>query len=57
MIAKSIRIIDKAANAMVLGTVGAWAFCVVMVGVYMVKSSLGIDLMDGPSFLHDFYLG
>lgn len=57
MITTSLRLLNKAANQLVLGTVGAWAFCVVMVGVYMVKSSLGIDLFDGPSFLHDFYLG
>ncbi len=57
MIAKTTRLVDEAANRLVLGMVGGWAVCVVMVGVYMVKSSLGIDLMDGPSFLHDFYLG
>ncbi len=57
MIASTLRFLDAAANKMVFGVVGGWAVCIVMVGVYTVKSSLGIDLFDGPSFLHDFYLG
>jgi len=57
MTANALRLLDAAANKLVFGVVGAWGFCIVMVGVYMVKSSLGIDLIDGPSFLHDFYLG
>lgn len=27
----------------------------VMVGMYMLKSLAGIDLLDGPSFLHNFF--
>ena len=35
----------------VLGLVGLG----VMVGIYMLKSMAGIDLLDGASFLHDFF--
>jgi hypothetical protein len=57
MITSTLRRLDAAANTLVFGVVGTWGFGVAMVGIYMIKSSLGIDLMDGPSFLHDFYLG
>ena len=26
-----------------------------VVGAYFVKSAIGVDLMDGPSFLHDYF--
>lgn len=37
--------------------IGAGAIFAPILMLYTVKSALGIDLIDGPSFMHDSYVG
>jgi hypothetical protein len=44
-----------AATGFVAGAALTLAACVVVVAAYLLKSSLGIDLMAGHSLLHDAF--
>ena len=57
MLAATARFVDEAVYRLVLLMVGTGATFAVILVLYTIKSTLGIDLMDGPSFMHDFYLG
>ena len=57
MLFAAYRIFDELVYRLVLLMVGTGAGFAALLVLYTVKSALGIDLMDGPSFMHDFYLG
>lgn len=57
MLRSAYRIFDEFAYRLVLCMIGAGATFAVVLALYTVKSAFGIDLMDGPSFMHEFYMG
>ena len=57
MFSTAYRIFDEAVYRLVLCVIGAGAAFAVVLALYTVKSAMGIDLMDGPSFMHEFYMG
>lgn len=49
--------IDEIAYRMVLGCLGGLALTLTISALYLAKSAMGIDLMDGPSPLHGLFFG
>jgi hypothetical protein len=56
MFAALFRLIDELVYRLVLAMIAAGATFAAVLLLYTVKSALGIDLVDGPSFMHDFYI-
>ena len=53
--ARTLRFLDDLVFKAVLGSIAAGGLGALVCGLYLVKSGLGIDLMDGPSPLHQFF--
>jgi len=51
------RIFDELVYRLVLCIIGTGVAFALVLALYTVKSAMGIDLIDGPSFMHEFYLG
>lgn len=51
------RTIDEIAYRFVLTCLGGMALTLAIIALYLAKSAMGIDLMDGPSPLHSLYFG
>ena len=51
------RAIDTIAYRIVLACLGGMALTLAVVALYLAKSAMGIDLMDGPSPLHGLFFG
>lgn len=49
--------IDTIAYRLVLLCLGGMTATLAMAALYLAKSAMGIDLMDGPSPLHNLFFG
>jgi hypothetical protein len=50
-------LIDEIAYRFVMTCMTGFGGVVVISALYLTKSAMGIDLMDGPSPLHGFFFG
>ncbi|MEZ5924449.1 MAG: hypothetical protein R3D57_08685 [Hyphomicrobiaceae bacterium] len=50
-------LIDDIAYRLVLTTVAGMSLMAIVSALYLAKSAMGIDLMDGPSPLHGLFFG
>ena len=53
----TVALIDALAYRFVLASLSGLAIFSLITLLYLSKSAIGIDLMDGPSPLHEFYFG
>lgn len=51
------RTIETIAYRFVLACLGGMALTLTLSALYLAKSAMGIDLMDGPSPLHAIFFG
>lgn len=49
--------IDEIAYRVVLGCLGGMGLVLAIAALYLAKSAMGIDLMDGPSPMHGLFFG
>jgi hypothetical protein len=55
MAATSARLLDEALYRFMLMILGTWSLAAAGIALYLVKSALGINLFDEPSFLHPYF--
>jgi hypothetical protein len=49
------RLLDEALYRFMLMILGTWSLAAAGIALYLVKSALGINLFDEPSFLHPYF--
>lgn len=52
-----VQTLDAIAYRVVLACLGGMALTIAIAALYLAKSAMGIDLMDGPSPLHSLFFG